>query len=110
MVEGETSNPPSLADSPPRVETVNPGEELEEGIEEVPKLAFPEDNESDIEPEGPDEYEDTISQGTADTLAIFQLGDVGMQPFDESCCLCRMTVKSGGRTLLCGSPASTCSR
>jgi hypothetical protein len=63
MVEGETSNPPSLADSPPRVETVNPGEELEEGIEEVPELAFPEDNESGIEPEDPNEYEDTISQG-----------------------------------------------
>jgi hypothetical protein len=63
MVEGETSNPPSLADSPPRVETVNPGEELEEGIEEVPELAFPEGNESDIEPEDPNEYEDMISQG-----------------------------------------------
>jgi hypothetical protein len=96
MVEAETSNPPSPADSPPRVDTVSPGAELEEGLEEVPaELYFPEDDESNIELEDPNKFEDAISQGTADTLAILKPGDVGrMQPFDESCCLCRITVKS----------------
>jgi hypothetical protein len=53
MVEGDVSYPPSRADSPPRVEMLSPGEELEEGLKEVPKINFPDDNESGIKPEDP---------------------------------------------------------
>jgi hypothetical protein len=63
MVNGEASNPPSPTDSPPRVETVSPGEELEEGLKEVLKLDFPDETKSGVEPEDLDEFEDTIYPG-----------------------------------------------
>jgi hypothetical protein len=111
IVEEEITNPPSPEDSLPSVETVNPAKESKDGLKEIPELDFQDDNKSDIDIrfKDPDKFEDAISQGIADTLAILKPGDVGMQPFDESCCLYQMTVKSGGRTLLCGSPALTCS-
>jgi hypothetical protein len=108
MAEGETSNLPSPVGSPPGMEMVNPEEEPEDGFKEIPELNFQDDNKTDFDmgPKDPDEFEDGISQGTMDTLAILKPGDVCMQPFDESCCLCQMTVKSGGRTLLLPQPAA----
>jgi hypothetical protein len=93
------------------VETVTDDTDLDEGSEDmeaIPDLGDVNDNESDIDLR-PDDL-DGGSEATEDTTSAVRPGDVGMQLFDESCCLCRMTVKSRGRTLLCGYPATSCKR
>jgi hypothetical protein len=110
MVEGPGSNPPSPITGVPIAETVISDAELEgyEDVEAIPDLRDVNDNESDVDPRLDDP--DAVSEATEDTTGAVQPGDVGMQLFDDSRCLCRMTVKSGGRTLLCGYPANACNR
>jgi hypothetical protein len=57
----------------------------------------------------PDEEEE-VSQGTADTIGLTELGSAGQLHFGPDKCLVRLTTKVHGHVILCGHPKDGCRR
>jgi hypothetical protein len=74
-------------------------------------VATDEDSDDEDSDEKLDDSQDEGSQGTAETIALLELGVGGQQYYDwESHCLVRLGQKVSGRTLLCGYLKNECKR
>jgi hypothetical protein len=108
MVEGPNSPASTDPEDSWPIEDSNGHSIVEDAsLDEQDVRGKPDDVESD---DGASDEEEEISQGTADTVGLTELGSAGQLHFGPNKCLVRLATKVQGHAILCGHPKDGCKR